>query len=59
MSILNRRDGEVVRAIASQLVDLGSILKSSHTSRLSKIVFASSLLDAQHEKDSAEKNPAS
>ena len=47
---INRRDGVVVRASASQSVDLGSLPKSSHTKRLQNMIFTASLLGAQHKK---------
>ena len=52
-------DGVVVRASASQSVDLGFIPKSSHTKRLQKMVFTASLLGAQHKKGGVENKPAS
>ena len=55
-----RRDGVVVRASASQSVDLGSFPKSSHTKRLQKMIFTASLLGAEHKKsNSVQKKPAS
>ena len=56
---LNRRDGVVVRASASQLVDLGFIPKSRHTKRPYKMVFTAFLLKAQHIRDSVENKSAS
>ena len=58
--ILYRRDGVVVRASASQLVDLGFIsLVESYQKTFKKMVFTASLLGAQHIRDSVENKPAS
>ena len=55
----NRRDGAVVRASASQSVDLGFIPLSSHTQRLLKMVSIASLLGARHLWEVVESKPAS
>ena len=55
-----RRDGVVVRASASQSVDLGFIsLVESYLKTLKKMVFTASLLGAQQIRDSVENKPAS
>ena len=63
----NRRDGVVVRASASQSVDLGLVTivgvfnicrVESHQKTL-KMVFTASLLGAQQNRDSVENKPAS
>ena len=48
----------MIRTSALQSIDLGSTLVSSHTNTVEK-TFPASLLDAQHERDSARKKPAS
>ena len=56
----HRRDGVVVRASASQSVDLGFIsLVESYLKTLKKMVFTASLLGAQQIRDSVENKPAS
>ena len=57
--LIHRRDGVVVRASASQSVDLGFIpLVKSYQKTL--MVFTASMLGAQHKKgDSLENKPAS
>ena len=49
----------VVRASASQSVDLGFISLVESYQRTLKMVFTASLLDAQHIRDSVENKPAS
>ena len=49
----------MVRASASQSVDLGFISQVESYQKTLKMVFAASLLDAQHIKDSVENKPAS
>ena len=57
---INRRDGVVVRASASQSVDLGFISQvESHQKTFKKMVFTASLLGARHIRDSVENKPAS
>ena len=55
----HRRDGVVVRASASQLVDLGLISQFESYQKTLKIVFTASLLGAQHIRNSVENKPAS
>ena len=52
-------DGVVIRASASQSVDLGFIPLSSHTKKLLKMVFAASLLGARHLVEVVENKPES
>ena len=55
----NRRDGIVVRASASQLVDLVFISKWSHTKRSLKMIFTASLMGDQCKRDGVANKPAS
>ena len=55
----NGCDGVVIRASASQSVDLRLFPKSSHAKSLLKIVFTASLLGAQQNRDSVKSNPTS
>ena len=56
----NRRDGVVVRASASQSVDLGFIFPCRVIPKdFKKMVFTASLLGAQQIRDSVENKPAS
>ena len=50
MRFRNRRDGVVVRASASQSVDLGFIPQVELYQKTLKMVFTTSLLGAQHKK---------
>ena len=52
-------NGVAVSASAPQLVDWGSLPKSSHTKKLLKMLFTASLLGAQQNRDSVENKPAS
>ena len=49
----------MVRAFASQSVDLGSISQVESYQKTLKMVFTASLLGAQHNRDSVENKPAS
>ena len=51
-------DGQVLRASASEAVDL-CLIPSRVKPMTLKLLFAVSLLDAQHERDSVENKPAS
>ena len=51
-------DGRVVRASASGAADSG-LIPSRVKPMILKLVFAASLLDAQHERDSVDNKPAS
>ena len=55
----HRRNDTVVKASASQSVDLGFISPSSVIPKTLKMVFTASLLGAQHKRNSAENKPAS
>ena len=57
--IIYRRGGVVVRASASQSVDLGFISLVESYQKTLKMVFTASLLGAQHIRDSVENKPAS
>ena len=57
--VYNQRNDVVVRASASQSVDLGFNPLSSHTKRLQKMVFTASLLGARHLGKVVENKPAS
>ena len=60
-SNLNRRDGIVLRASASQSVELGFIsqVKSYQKTLRNGITLLASLLHAQHNRDGVENKPAS
>ena len=58
MTSRDRRDGEVVRASASQSVDLGFISQvESYQKTLKKMVYTASLFGAQHERNNVENKP--
>ena len=57
--VLNRRDGVVVRAFASKLVDLGFIPLVESYQKTLKMVSATSLLGARHLGEIVENKPAS
>ena len=56
--MVNRRDGVVVRASASQSVDLGFISQVESYQKTLKNGIHSSLLSDQHKRDSVENKPA-
>ena len=58
-SKINWRDSIVVRASASQSVDLGFISQVESYQKTLKMVFIASLLGAQQNRDSVENKPAS
>ena len=57
--MINSSDGRVVRVSASKAVDLGLIPSVVKPMTTLKLLLTVSLLDAQHQRDSAENKPSS